>query len=45
MADDSITIPQLNPVVFDKPQLDAFTQAFQPEGQNPPQSIAREIAG
>jgi hypothetical protein len=45
MADDSITIPQLNPVVFDKPQLDAFTQAFQAEGQNPAQIIAREIAG
>jgi len=47
MADDTTTeqMPDFNPVVFDKPQLDAYIKAFRAEGQDPAMILAREIAG
>lgn len=35
---------EFNPVVFDKPQMDAYVSAFTAEGQDPSFILAREIA-
>jgi hypothetical protein len=39
--------PQLNidPVIFDKPEMDAFTRMFQTASGGPSAVIAREVAG
>ncbi len=44
MAEENPQRPTFDPIVFDKPQLDAFVRNFAAEGQNPSFIIAREIA-
>ena len=44
MAEENPQRPTFDPIVFDKPQLDAFVRNFAAEGQKPSFIIAREIA-
>lgn len=42
---ESVTIPRIAPVVFDKPQLDAFTSALSGSPAGPAATIARQLVG